>query len=91
MCAPISRTTTGSASAVPIQKRRVKSISSGFGPSSSEGSSGYAILDDPAIPIIGEGDKEPNDTYIEQLMSGAQAAVDELVRRGVGDRDRQSP
>ncbi|HYC91808.1 MAG TPA: prolyl oligopeptidase family serine peptidase [Thermoanaerobaculia bacterium] len=51
---------------------------------------GYAILDDPAIPIIGEGEKEPNDTYIEQLVAGAQAAVDELVRRGVGDRDRMA-
>ena len=51
---------------------------------------GYAILDDPAIPIIGEGDREPNDTYVEQLVAGAQAAVDELVRRGVGDRHRMA-
>ncbi|HEY5611457.1 MAG TPA: prolyl oligopeptidase family serine peptidase, partial [Thermoanaerobaculia bacterium] len=49
---------------------------------------GYAILDDPSIPIIGEGDKEPNDTYVEQLVSGAQAAIDEVVKRGVGDRKR---
>ncbi|KAG1438188.1 hypothetical protein G6F55_013984 [Rhizopus delemar] len=39
------------------------------------------------MPIIGEGDKEPNDTYIEQLVANAQAAVDEVVRRGVTDRD----
>ena len=51
---------------------------------------GYAILDDPSIPIIGEAEAEPNDTYIEQLVSGAQAAVDEVVRRGVGDRDRMA-
>lgn len=51
---------------------------------------GYAILDDPSIPIIGEGDKQPNDTYVEQLVAGAQAAVDEVVRRGVGDRDRMA-
>ena len=49
---------------------------------------GYAILDDPSIPIIGEGDREPNDTYVQQLVTGAQAAVDEVVRRGVGDRNR---
>ena len=49
---------------------------------------GYAILDDPSMPIVGEGDKEPNDTYVAQLVAGAQAAVDEVVRRGVGDRDR---
>ncbi|HXI13722.1 MAG TPA: prolyl oligopeptidase family serine peptidase [Thermoanaerobaculia bacterium] len=51
---------------------------------------GYAVLDDPSIPIIGEGTAEPNDTYIEQLVAGAKAAVDELVRRGVGDRDRMA-
>lgn len=51
---------------------------------------GYAIVDDPSLPIIGEGDKEPNDTYVEQLVSGAQAIVDEVVRRGVGDRDRMA-
>ncbi|MBK5096992.1 MAG: S9 family peptidase [Gemmatimonadetes bacterium] len=51
---------------------------------------GYAVLDDPSLPIIGEGDVEPNDTYIEQLVSGAQAAVDEMVRRGVGDRHRMA-
>jgi dipeptidyl aminopeptidase/acylaminoacyl peptidase len=49
---------------------------------------GYAVLDNPTMPIIGEGDKEPNDTYVEQLVSSAKAAVDEVVRRGVADRDR---
>jgi dipeptidyl aminopeptidase/acylaminoacyl peptidase len=49
---------------------------------------GYGVLDDPAMPIVGEGAAEPNDTYIEQLVAGAQAAVDEVVRRGVADRER---
>ncbi len=49
---------------------------------------GYAVLDDPTMPIVGEGDEEPNDTYVEQLVSSAQAAVDEVVRRGVADGDR---
>lgn len=49
---------------------------------------GYAVLDGPAMPIVGEGDAEPNDTYIKQLVASAQAAVDEVVRRGVADRDR---
>jgi dipeptidyl aminopeptidase/acylaminoacyl peptidase len=48
------------------------------------------VLDNPTIPIVGEGNHEPNDTYVEQLVAGAQAAVDELVRRGVGDRDRMA-
>jgi dipeptidyl aminopeptidase/acylaminoacyl peptidase len=51
---------------------------------------GYAVLDDPSLPIIGEGNEEPNDTYVEQLVAGARAAVDELVRRGVGDEHRMA-
>jgi dipeptidyl aminopeptidase/acylaminoacyl peptidase len=42
------------------------------------------------MPIIGEGKNEPNDTYVEQLVASAQAAVDELVKRGVGDRTRMA-
>ena len=49
---------------------------------------GYAIVDDPAIPIIGEGSAEPNDTYVDQLVAGAAAAIEEVVRRGIADRDR---
>lgn len=49
---------------------------------------GYAILDSAAIPIIGEGGKEPNDTYVEQLVAGAKAAIDEGVSLGVVDRQR---
>ncbi len=49
---------------------------------------GYAVLDDPSFPIIGEGGREPNDTYIEQLVASAQAAIDECARRGVADPNR---
>lgn len=49
---------------------------------------GYAVLDGPALPIVGEGEAEANDTYIEQLVAGAKAAVDEVVRRGVATPDR---
>ena len=49
---------------------------------------GYAVLDDPSMPIIGEGEVEPNDSYVDQLVSSAKAAVDEVARRGVGDPDR---
>jgi dipeptidyl aminopeptidase/acylaminoacyl peptidase len=49
---------------------------------------GYAALDGPTMPIIGEGDEEPNDTYVEQLVASAAAAIDEVVRRGVADRHR---
>jgi dipeptidyl aminopeptidase/acylaminoacyl peptidase len=49
---------------------------------------GYVVLNNPTMPIIGEGDAEPNDTYVQQLVASAQAAVDEVVKRGVGDRER---
>jgi dipeptidyl aminopeptidase/acylaminoacyl peptidase len=49
---------------------------------------GYGVLDDPSMPIIGENGKEANDSYVEQLVSSAKAAVDEVVRLGVADRER---
>ncbi|MEE8584392.1 MAG: prolyl oligopeptidase family serine peptidase [Acidobacteriota bacterium] len=49
---------------------------------------GYAVMDGPTMPIIGEGEAEPNDTYVEQLVASAQAAVDEAARRGVADPHR---
>lgn len=49
---------------------------------------GCAVFDDPKMPIIGEGDTFPNDTFIEQLVSSARAAVDTLVERGIADPDR---
>ncbi len=47
---------------------------------------GYAVFDNPSIPIIG-GDTA-NNTYIQQLVASAQAAVDKVVEMGVGDRNR---
>jgi dipeptidyl aminopeptidase/acylaminoacyl peptidase len=49
--------------------------------------SGYAIFDDPTMPIIGPGETA-NDTYVEQLVASAQAAIDKVVEMGVADRDR---
>ncbi len=49
---------------------------------------GYAVLENASIPIVGEGDKEPNDTYVEQLVASAKAAIDEGVRLGVVDASR---
>jgi hypothetical protein len=47
---------------------------------------GYAVFDGPSMPIIG-GDTA-NDTYVEQLVASARAAVDKLVDMGVADPDR---
>jgi len=49
---------------------------------------GYAVLNNVSIPIVGEGDKEPNDTYVEQLVSSAKAAIDYGVSLGVVDPKR---
>lgn len=49
---------------------------------------GYAILDDAAFPIVGEGDEQPNDTFIEQLVSNAKAAIDAVDKLGYIDRKR---
>jgi dipeptidyl aminopeptidase/acylaminoacyl peptidase len=49
---------------------------------------GYGVLDGPTMPIVGEGDKEPNDTYVQQLVASAQAAVEKVVELGVADRNR---
>lgn len=51
-------------------------------------SKGYAVLDDAAFPIIGEGSKEPNDTFIEQLTLNAEAAIDAVDKLGYIDRNR---
>ncbi len=49
---------------------------------------GYAVLENAAIPIIGEDKAEPNDTYVQQLVDGAKAAVDYGVSLGVVDPKR---
>jgi dipeptidyl aminopeptidase/acylaminoacyl peptidase len=48
---------------------------------------GYAIIDNAAFPIIGDP-KKAYDTYLEQLVADAKAAVDEAVSLGVADPDR---
>ncbi len=49
---------------------------------------GYAILDNAAFPIVGEGEAEPNDTFLEQLVANAKAAIDKGVAMGVVDPKR---
>ncbi len=48
---------------------------------------GYAVIDDPSLPVVGDANKI-YDTYLEQLIAGARAAVDKAVSIGVVDRDR---
>ncbi len=48
---------------------------------------GYAIIDNAAFPIVGDP-KTAYDTYLDQLVADATAAVDKAVDTGVVDRDR---
>ena len=48
---------------------------------------GYAVLNDATIPIIGDPETV-NDTYVEQLKMGAEAAVKKAAEMGVVDPNR---
>ncbi|MDX2268190.1 MAG: prolyl oligopeptidase family serine peptidase [Bryobacter sp.] len=48
---------------------------------------GYAILDGATIPIIGSPE-EANNTYVEQLVASAKAAIDKGAEMGVTDPER---
>ena len=49
---------------------------------------GYAVFDDFGMPIIGEGDEEPNEKFREQLVMDAEAAVSKIVEMGIADKNR---
>jgi dipeptidyl aminopeptidase/acylaminoacyl peptidase len=49
---------------------------------------GYVVLDDAAFPIVGEGEEEPNDTFIKQLVANGKAAIDAVDQLGYIDRNR---
>ncbi|NDE98416.1 MAG: S9 family peptidase, partial [Verrucomicrobia bacterium] len=48
---------------------------------------GYAVLDNATMPVIGES-KKANDTFLEQIISSAKAAVDKAVEMGIADPAR---
>lgn len=49
---------------------------------------GYVVLDDASFPIIGEGEKEPNDSFITQLVANGKAAIDAVDKLGYIDRTK---
>lgn len=49
---------------------------------------GYVVLDDASFPIIGEGAKEPNDNFMEQLVANGRAAIDAVDKLGYIDRSK---
>ncbi len=48
---------------------------------------GYAILDNAAMPVIGDPETV-NNTYLEQIVMDGKAAIDKAVEMGVTDRER---
>jgi dipeptidyl aminopeptidase/acylaminoacyl peptidase len=46
---------------------------------------GYAIMDGATMPVIGDPETM-NDTFIEQIVAAARAAIDKAVELGVADR-----
>jgi dipeptidyl aminopeptidase/acylaminoacyl peptidase len=48
---------------------------------------GYAIMDSATMPVIGDPETM-NDTFIEQIVAAAAAAIDKAVEMGVADRQR---
>jgi len=49
---------------------------------------GYAVLNQVGMPIVGQDSLLPNDTFVEQLIANAKAAIDYLVNDGVADPKR---
>jgi dipeptidyl aminopeptidase/acylaminoacyl peptidase len=48
---------------------------------------GYAILDDATMPVVGDPETA-NNTYIEQIVASAKAAIDKAAEMGVTDPNR---
>ena len=48
---------------------------------------GYALLDNATMPVIGDP-MTMNDTFVEQIVMSAEAAIDKAVEMGVTDRNR---
>ncbi|MBI2686492.1 MAG: S9 family peptidase [Acidobacteria bacterium] len=48
---------------------------------------GYAILDDATLPVVGDLESF-NNSYIEQIVAGAKAAIEKAVELGVTDPRR---
>jgi dipeptidyl aminopeptidase/acylaminoacyl peptidase len=78
-----TRSAAGQVSGSPFRFPRI-----GWGSPVFLAQSGYAVLENASIPIVGEGDAQPNDTYVEQLVAGAKAAIDAGAALGVVDVKR---
>ncbi|HRX68921.1 MAG TPA: prolyl oligopeptidase family serine peptidase [Tenuifilaceae bacterium] len=49
---------------------------------------GYVVLDRIGMPVVKKDTLEPNDTFVEQIVTNAKAAVDFLVDQNIADPSR---
>jgi dipeptidyl aminopeptidase/acylaminoacyl peptidase len=49
---------------------------------------GFAVLDNAAMPVVGDNPDVVNNTYIDQIVADAKAAIDKAAEMGVTDRNR---
>ena len=49
---------------------------------------GYAVMANTEMPIVGFDGDQPNDSFRDQLVMNAKAAIDKISDMGIGDRDR---
>jgi dipeptidyl aminopeptidase/acylaminoacyl peptidase len=49
---------------------------------------GYAVLDNAAMPVVGSDPDTVNNTYIDQIVADAKAAIDKAVEMGITDPAR---
>jgi dipeptidyl aminopeptidase/acylaminoacyl peptidase len=49
---------------------------------------GYAVLDNAAMPVVGADPDAVNNSYIEQVVADAKAAIDKAAEMGVTDPNR---
>ena len=86
-CGPIRWSTTTRRPPARCAARRTASRASGGISHLLLLTQGYAMLDDATMPIIGDPETM-NDTFVEQIVAAAQAAIDKAVELGVADRER---
>ena len=48
---------------------------------------GYAVMDEVGMPVVGPPESA-NDTFVEQIVASAKAAIDRAVEMGAVDRER---
>ncbi len=49
---------------------------------------GYAVMDNVDMPIVGESNDQPNDSFIEQLKENAEAAINKITKMGIADPNK---